>query len=53
LTLPLPDIGGKNFFYYLVLFVYGYILMADVRFGEALESISTFPTRHSSTPVET
>ena len=36
-TLPLPDIGGKNLIYYLVLFVYGYILMADARFGEVLD----------------
>jgi surface polysaccharide O-acyltransferase-like enzyme len=35
LTLPLPEIGGKNFCYYLVLFFYGYVLMADARFGEA------------------
>jgi peptidoglycan/LPS O-acetylase OafA/YrhL len=37
LTLALPDIGGKNLFYYLVLFVYGYVLMADARFGEVLD----------------
>jgi glucan biosynthesis protein C len=37
LTLPLPEIGGKNFCYYLILFVYGYVLMADARFGEALD----------------
>ena len=37
LTLPLPEIGGKNLFYYLILFVYGYVLMADARFGEALD----------------
>jgi len=37
LTLPLPDLGGKRFFYYLVLFIYGYVLMADARFGEALD----------------
>jgi glucan biosynthesis protein C len=37
LTLPLPEIGGKNLIYYLVLFVYGYVLMADARFGEALD----------------
>jgi glucan biosynthesis protein C len=37
LALPLPDIGGKNFFYYLILFVYGYVLMADARFEEALD----------------
>jgi glucan biosynthesis protein C len=33
----LPDIGGKNLFYYFVLFVYGYVLMADARFGDALD----------------
>jgi glucan biosynthesis protein C len=35
--LPLPEIGGKNLVYYLVLFVYGYVLMADARFGEVLD----------------
>jgi peptidoglycan/LPS O-acetylase OafA/YrhL len=35
----LPDIGGKNLIYYLVLFVYGYILMTDVRFEKALARI--------------
>jgi hypothetical protein len=33
----LPDIGGKNPFYYLTLFIYGYVLMADARFAEALD----------------
>ena len=33
----LPDIGGKNPFYYLVLFVYGYVLMADARLGDVLD----------------
>lgn len=37
LTLALPDIGGKNPFYYLVFFVCGYILMADARFGQVLD----------------
>jgi glucan biosynthesis protein C len=37
LMLPLPDIGGKDFFYYLILFVYGYVLVADARFEEALD----------------
>ncbi len=36
LTQALPDIGGKNPFYYLTLFIYGYILMSDARFEEAL-----------------
>lgn len=33
----LPDIGGKNIFYYFTLFVYGYVLMADARFKEILD----------------
>jgi peptidoglycan/LPS O-acetylase OafA/YrhL len=33
----LPDIGGKNPVYYLVLFVYGYLLMADARFEDVLD----------------
>ncbi|OQB38004.1 MAG: glucans biosynthesis protein [Candidatus Hydrogenedentes bacterium ADurb.Bin179] len=32
----LPDIGGKNPFYYFMLFLYGYILAADNRFQEAI-----------------
>jgi hypothetical protein len=37
----LPDIGGKNPFYYLTLFLYGYVLMADARFAEALDRHKT------------
>jgi glucan biosynthesis protein C len=33
----LPDISGKNPFVYITLFVYGFILVADVRLQEALE----------------
>jgi glucan biosynthesis protein C len=33
----LPDIGGKNPFVYITLFVYGSILVADGRFQEALD----------------
>lgn len=33
----LPDIGGKNPFYYFLLFVYGYLFMSDARFAEILE----------------
>jgi glucan biosynthesis protein C len=40
-TLALPDIGGKNPFYYLTLFVYGYVLMADPRFEEVLDRHKT------------
>jgi glucan biosynthesis protein C len=36
-ALALADIGGKNPFYYLTLFVYGYVLMADPRFEETLD----------------
>jgi hypothetical protein len=41
LAYLLPDIGGKRLFYYLVLFVYGYVLVADRRFGETLERHKT------------
>lgn len=37
LAAVLPDVGGKNPFYYLTLFIYGYVLVADARFGETLE----------------
>jgi hypothetical protein len=37
----LPDLGGKSIFYYLVLFVYGYVLMTDERFGQALDRHKT------------
>ncbi|MBN1991784.1 MAG: acyltransferase family protein [Anaerolineae bacterium] len=33
-TLALPDLGGKNPFYYFVFFTYGYVLMADARFKQ-------------------
>ncbi len=36
-TGALPDIGGKNPFVYITLFIYGYILMADDRFRVILE----------------
>jgi len=39
--IALPDIGGKNPFYYLALFIYGSVLMADTRFGEALDRHKT------------
>jgi peptidoglycan/LPS O-acetylase OafA/YrhL len=35
----LPDIGGKNPFYFFVLFVYGYVLMADARFRDVLDRV--------------
>ncbi|MCP4543899.1 MAG: acyltransferase [Chloroflexi bacterium] len=37
-----PDVGGKNIVYDLVLFIYGYVLMTDERFGKALEKYKTF-----------
>jgi len=33
----MPDISGKNPFYYWVLFFYGYLLVADVRFHKVIE----------------
>jgi peptidoglycan/LPS O-acetylase OafA/YrhL len=33
----LPDLGGKNPFVYITLFVYGFILMADGRFRSTLD----------------
>jgi glucan biosynthesis protein C len=36
LTLSFPDIAGGNPLFYILLFIYGYILMADARFGEAV-----------------
>ncbi|OQC03507.1 MAG: glucans biosynthesis protein [Candidatus Hydrogenedentes bacterium ADurb.Bin101] len=33
----LPDIGGKNPFYYFMLFLYGYAMAADNRFQEAVD----------------
>jgi hypothetical protein len=49
----LPDIGGKNPFYYFVLFVYGYVLMSDARFGNVLNRarvgalvVGAGPARH-------
>jgi len=33
----LPDMGGKNPFYYFVFFVYGYVLMMDGRFEEIVD----------------
>lgn len=33
----LPDLGGKNPFVYITLFIYGFILMADARFQAALD----------------
>ena len=41
LTTALPDIGGKNPFYYLALFICGYILMADARFAVVLDKHKT------------
>ena len=33
----LPDIGGKNPFYYCMLFLYGYVMAGDNRFQEAVD----------------
>jgi glucan biosynthesis protein C len=41
LALALPDVGGKNPFYDLILFIYGYVLMADARFEQALDRHKT------------
>jgi glucan biosynthesis protein C len=37
LTLSFPDIAGGNPLFYILLFIYGFILMADARFGEAID----------------
>jgi glucan biosynthesis protein C len=37
LTALLPDIGGKGPFMYIVYFIYGYILMGDVRFQQVID----------------
>ena len=36
-TGALPDIDGKNPFFYFVLFLYGYVLMSDTRFQDAVD----------------
>jgi len=33
----LPEIEGQPFFMYLLVFVYGFVLMADARYGESLQ----------------
>jgi glucan biosynthesis protein C len=37
LTLSFPDIAGGNPLFYILIFIYGYVLMADARFGEAID----------------
>ena len=37
ITETLPEIGGKNPFFYIALFIYGYVLMSDGRFQKALD----------------
>ena len=37
LTLSFPDIAGGNPLFYILFFIYGYILMADARFGAAID----------------
>lgn len=37
LTLSFPDIAGGNPLFYILFFIYGFILMADARFGEAID----------------
>ncbi len=34
---PFPDIAGGNPIFYILVFVYGFILMADARFGQAID----------------
>jgi glucan biosynthesis protein C len=41
LALLLPDIGGKNPFYYLVFFLYGYLLVAEPRLEAAVDRHKT------------
>ncbi|HEX2910126.1 MAG TPA: acyltransferase family protein [Chloroflexia bacterium] len=36
-ALPLPDMGGKNPFYFFSLLLIGYLLVADSRFSQELE----------------
>ena len=33
----LPDISGKNPFFYITLFIYGYLLMGDTRFRDVID----------------
>jgi hypothetical protein len=33
----LPEVDGKPFFMYLMVFVYGFVLMSDARYRQALE----------------
>ncbi len=35
---PFPSIGGKNLLYYLFLFILGFVLMADPRWTEAIDT---------------
>jgi len=37
----LPEIGGKNFFFFITLFIYGYFLMTDGRLQEVLDRYKT------------
>ncbi len=37
----LPSVGGKNIFYDLVLFVYGYVLVSNARFAEIVDRRKT------------
>jgi glucan biosynthesis protein C len=41
LTLSFPDIAGGNPLFYILFFIYGYILMADARFGAAIDKHRT------------
>jgi glucan biosynthesis protein C len=41
LTLSFPDIANGNPLFYILFFIYGYILMADVRFGAAIDKHKT------------
>lgn len=37
ITALLPDIGGKAPFLYITYFIFGYVLMGDVRFSQAMD----------------
>jgi uncharacterized protein involved in cysteine biosynthesis len=37
-----PGIGGKNFIYYCLFFVFGYWMMAENRFSEAADKYKTW-----------
>jgi hypothetical protein len=42
LSRALPDIGGKNPFYFFILFIYGFLLMGDTRFHDIVDHRKRF-----------